>query len=306
MIVHFDVDKNIGELLRGDKRGFSVSPKTLSKIKDKDKISIITIKSQSEINKQVLSSFPKLKLIVTRTVGVDHINLSECKKRKIAVYNIPNYGSQHIAQHAIALLLSGARNIIKANEETHKGKFSYKNFLGISLYGKTLGVIGTGRIGLEVIKIAKSLGMKIFAYDIYLNQKAASQLEFTYVKLPKLLIESDAITLHIPATAETKNMINKKAIEQMKDGVILVNTARGDLIDEKELAANIKKFHAVCLDVLENENEFSKNHPLLRSKNIIITPHCAFYTDESLKIIAKETAENIKHFQKGDNTNRLI
>ena len=306
MIVHFDIDKNIGEFLTGDKRNFSITPQTLPRIKDRNKISLITIKSQSQINKQVLSSFPKLKLIVTRTVGVDHIDLRTCKTRNVAVYNVPNYGSQHVAQHAIALLLAGARNIVRANQETHQGKFSFKNFLGISLSGKTLGVIGTGKIGLEVIKIARSLGMKIIAYDIYLNQKAASQLGFTYVKLPKLLVESDAITLHIPATKETKHLINKKAITLMKNGLILVNTARGDLIDEKAISANINKFHTIRLDVLENEAKFSSKHLLLKYKNVIITPHCAFYTDESLKVIAKETEGNIKRFQKGDKTNRVI
>lgn len=306
MIVHFDIDKNIGEFLTGDKRSFSITPKTLREIKDKNKISVITVKSQSQINKQVLSSFPKLKLIVTRTVGVDHIDLIECKTRNIAVYNVPNYGPQHVAQHAIALLLAGARNIVRANQETHQGKFSYKNFLGISMHGKTLGVIGTGKIGLEVIKIAKSLGMKIIAYDIYLNKKAASDLDYQYVDLPQLLKQSDVITLHIPSTRETKHLINNQAIKQMKPGVILVNTARGDLIDEKALLTNINKFHTVCLDVLEQEAEFSMNNPLLKFKNIIITPHCAFYSDEALKIIAKETEENIKRFQRGDKANRIV
>lgn len=306
MIIHFDVDRNLDLLLSGKKFPNEITPQTVGIIKNKDKITVLSLKTQSLITKEVIEAFPRLKIIVTRTVGVDHIDLNSCKERKVAVYHIPNYGPQHVAQHAIALMLTGARNIIPADYNTHKGNFSYKNFLGISLEGKTLGVIGTGKIGLEVIKIAKSLGMKILAFDIYQNKKAAQELAFKYVTLEDLLKNSDAVTLHIPSTPETKYILNKKTIPLMKKGAILVNTARGDLVDTKALIKNIAKFHAVCLDVLEDEHKFSKNNPLLQFKNVIITPHCAFYTDESLKIIAQETQENIKRFQRGDRTNRVI
>ncbi len=306
MIVHFDIDKNVFPLLLGDRRETEISAKTVFKIKDKEKITGITIKSQSTINSFVLDKFPRLKLIIARTVGLDNIDLKECKARDIAVYHIPNYGPQHVAQHAIALILTTARNIIPANNDTRKGSFSYKNFLGISMYGKTLGVIGTGKIGLEVIKIAKSLGMKIIAFDIYKNEIATKELNFNYVTLNKLLQLSDVITLHIPSTKETKYLLNSKNLKLIKKGAILVNTARGDLISTKDLLKQIKKFKAVCVDVVEDELNFSKNNPLLKYDNIIITPHCAFYTDESLKTIAKETLENIKRFEGGDRTNRVI
>lgn len=306
MIVHFDVDAYLDELLRGKKEAVEVSPKTLVWIAHKEKISGISIKTQSVINKQVLEVFPRLKVIITRTVGVDHIDLAECKRCGIAVYNIPNYGAAHVAQHAVALMLTVARNIIGANTDTHKGNFSYKKFLGISMAGKILGVIGTGKIGLEVIKIAKSLGMKIVAFDIYKNEKAADDLGFSYVSLEGLLRSADVVTLHIPSTSETRHILNKKTLAYIKKGAILVNTGRGDLIDTKALEKEVNKFHGVALDVIEGEAKFSKKHPLLKYKNVIITPHCAFYTDESLKIIASETLKNIKRFEKGDKTNRVV
>jgi len=306
MTVHFDVDDNLDKLFSGNKTSLSVREGNLAKIKNKEKISAISLKSQSKITKEVLEHFPKLKLIATRTVGYDHIDLSECKKRGVAVYNVPSYGSMHVAQHGVALMLSGARNIIRANKETHLGKFSYKNLLGISLVGKTLGVVGTGKIGLEFIKIARSLGMKIVAYDIFKNEKAAEELDYKYVTLDDLLKQSDVITLHIPSTPKTKHLLDAKRLKSVRQGAILVNTARGDLIDEKALVANIKKFHAVCLDVLQNEDKFSRTHPLLKFENVIITPHVAFYTDESIKEIARETLLNIERFRKGDKTNRVV
>lgn len=303
MIIHFDVDRNLDLLLSGKKFPNEVTPQTVGIIKNKDKITILSVKTQSLITKEVIEAFPRLKLIVTRTVGVDHIDLTACKERKVAVYHIPNYGPQHVAQHAIALMLTGARNITMANHDTHKGNFSYKNFCGISMHGKILGVIGTGKIGLETIKIAKSLGMKIVAFDIYQNDTAKQYGK--YVSLPKLLKESDVISLHIPSTKETYHMLGDKELKMVKTGAILVNTARGDLIDTKALVKNAQKFHAICLDVVEGELTFTKKHPLLKLKNCIITPHCAFYTDESLKVIAQETEENIKRFQREDRTNRV-
>lgn len=306
MIVHFDVDSNLNPLLTGNKESIEVTPKTIKGIKNKDKITTMTIKTQSLITEEVLEALPKLKMIVTRTVGVDHIDIQACKNRKVAVYHIPNYGPQHVAQHAITLMLTIARNIISANNDTHKGNFSYKNFLGLSMDKKTLGVIGTGKIGIEVIKIAKSLGMNIITYDLFKNEEAAKQYNFSYVSLNTLLKESDVITLHIPSTKETYHMLKDKQFKLMKNGTILINTARGDLIDTKSLITNAPKLYGIGLDVVEGELTFSKKHPLLKIANLIITPHSAFYTDESLKTIAKETEENIKRFKKGDRTNRVV
>lgn len=296
MIVHFDVDKAIYHLLSGDRRELSVTSNTITSISDADKVEILTIKSQSYITRDVLEHFPKLRLIVTRTVGTDHIDTDACEKKGIIVKNIPDYGPAHVAQHTIALMLAGARNIVKANAAIYEGIFDYKPFLGISMSGKTVGVIGTGRIGIEVIRIAKALGMNVLGYDFYKSEEKAKDIGFIYTDLETLLRQSDVVTLHIPATPETKHILNHKTFRLLKSGSILVNTARGDLVDEEALIENIGKFHAVCLDVIENESSFSKDNPLLAFDNVIITPHCAFYSDEAVKTIAAKTEQIISEY----------
>lgn len=295
-IIHFDVDETLKKYLKETCLSFPLSLKNLKKISSRKSLEIISITSSTTIDKDILKHFPNLKLIITRSVGLDHIDLKTCKKRRVLVYNIPDYGPYNIAEYAIALLLTGARNIIQAVKSVHQGKFSYKKFLGVSLKEKTLGVIGTGKIGIEFIKLAKAFGVKILAYDINKNDKRVKELGFNYVNLNKLLAASDFISLHVPLSAETKHLIREKEIKLMKKGVVLVNTSRGAIIDTQALIKNIKKFKAVCLDVLENENEFSKSHELLQYNNVIITPHMAFYTDASVKKIANETEKLILNF----------
>lgn len=295
-IVHFDVDSEIKKYLKGNLYLFSMTFRNLRKISNKKKIQIISLKSQSSIDKKILEYFPNLKLIITRTVGVDHIDLKACKKIGIAVKNILDYGASNIAEHALALLMAGARNIIFANKEVHGGKFDYKDFLGISFKEKTLGVIGTGRIGLELIKLMKNFGMKIVCYDVIKNEKARKELNFSYISLKNLLKTSDFISIHVPLLNSTFHLIGEKEIRLMKKEVILVNTSRGEIIDTKALIKNIRKFKAIGLDVLEGERNFNKSNPLLKYDNVIITPHIGFYTDESIKIIAAKTNEYIKNY----------
>ncbi len=293
--VHFDVDKNIKKYLKGILLPFSLNTPNLPKIPNKPKIGIISIKSQSTIDKKVLNKLPNLKLIVTRTVGTDHIDLEACKNRGIVVKNIPDYGASNIAEHAMALLLAGARNIVNADKLVHQGSFDYEPFMGVALKGKTLGVVGTGKIGLELIRLAKAFGLEIIAYDVFQNEKASHELNFPYVTLDKLLEKADFISLHVPLLATTFHLIGERQIKKMKEGVILINTSRGSIIDTQALIKNINKFKAVCLDVLEDEKKFSRKNPLLKYKNVIITPHIAFYTDESIKKIARETEIMIKN-----------
>lgn len=305
-IIHLDVDNNLKPHLKGTLYHFPLLENYLDKIPNKNIIAAISFKTQSTMNPHLLEHFPNLKLLITRTAGVDHINLNACKERKIAVYNIPDYGAHNIAEHALALLLAGAKNIVTANQQTHQGKFSYEDFLSLSLNNKTLGVIGTGKIGLELIKMSKGFNMTILAFDVFKNDQAAREIGFTYVTLDKLLKNSDFISLHVPLLPQTKHMIARSELKKMKHGAVLVNTSRGAIIDEKALIEHIKKFKAVCLDVLEEEKSFSKNHPLLKFDNVIITPHIAFYSDETVKTISRETLENIKRFEQGDKTNRVV
>ncbi|OGG15478.1 hypothetical protein A3D77_06535 [Candidatus Gottesmanbacteria bacterium RIFCSPHIGHO2_02_FULL_39_11] len=295
--IHFDVDSSFFPYLEGEKYPYSLRSIPKGKIFQCDAISI---KANSKVNSDTFSHFPSLKLIVTRTVGTDHIGISECKKRKIAVYRIIDYGSFAIAEHALALMLSGARKIREADKKVRSGVFSYDNLCGNTIHGKTIGIIGTGRIGLELIKLLKPFNTAILAFDVFQNKKAAADLNFKYVDLDELLKNSDFISLHTPLTPESHHLINANTIYLMKENVTLINTARGGLIDTQALIRNIEKFSFVGLDVLEGEENFDKKNPLLNYSNILITPHIAFYTDATIRKIAQETKKNIERFQKGE------
>lgn len=299
-LAHFDVDKTIFSYLSGKRLPTSFH--------ESGDVSLegVTLKSASRVSEAVLDKYPKLKLIVTRTVGTDHIDLAACKNQGIAVYHIEDYGSYNIAEHTWALILSGTRHITQSYTEVKTGRFSYKHWLGLSLKGKTLGTIGTGKIGLEVIKIGKAFGMKIIAYDVFQNLKAQKEIGFEYVSLDSLFTAADVISLHAPLLESTKHLINSAAIKKMKKGVVLVNTARGGLINTAALVKNVEKFSYIGLDVLENEDQFSKNHPLLKCSNVTITPHIGFFSDASIKKIAEETQRAIVNYEQGVKTGRVV
>ncbi|MEM5831095.1 MAG: NAD(P)-dependent oxidoreductase [Candidatus Aenigmatarchaeota archaeon] len=290
---------------------------------------IISVFIHSKINEKVLKNAKKLKFICTRSTGYDHIELNACKERNILVSNVPSYGVETVAEHTFALLLAISRKIIESFERTRKGDFNLENLRGFELKGKTLGIIGAGKIGRRVAEIAKAFGMKVIAYDIFPNYDEAKRIGFEYVDLETLLKNSDIITLHANLTKENYHLINEESFKKMKDGVIIINTARGALIDTKALINNIKngKVKAAGLDVLEGEalikeeiellvkNKLEKdsleslvaNHILIemedKEKNIIITPHNAFNSVESIEEIRQTTLQNIFSFLKGNPIN---
>lgn len=275
----------------------ALNNKDLKKIKD---IEILSTRSKSKINKEVIDALPNLKYILTRTVGIEHIDIEYAKKRGILVSNIPDYCSNSVAEHVFALLLCGVRKIIECNKRVKRGKFSYRGLEdSIILKGKTFGVIGTGKIGEEVIKIAKGFGMKVIAYDIIKKEG------IEYVDLDELFRKADIISLHLPLTDSTKHIINKESIKKMKEGVILINNSRGELINTKDLIENKDKFYFIGLDVLENEKEFSKEHELNKLNNVLITPHSAFCARETIENIYEQTIELIDDFIKGKPKNIL-
>lgn len=292
-IIHFDVDSELSKYLKGTKKDYSIQ--NIQNQEDFE-AEIISIKTSSQASQENLSKFKNLKRLITRTVGQDHIDMDYCKKKGIEVKNILDYGSFNIAEHAFALLLSLTRNIISSQKDIKNGKFSFEGHLSFSLKGKVIGVIGTGRIGLEMIKRAVGFEMKVLAYDVFKNEEAAKNLGFRYVSLEDLLKDSDVISLHVPLLPETKHIINKKSISKMKDGVILINTARGEIVDTNALIEQIDKFRFIGLDVLEGERGFDKNNKLLKFKNVLITPHVAFYSDSSVKKIAEETEKAQRKF----------
>ena len=292
-IVHFDVDSEIAKYLSGPKVHTSINQDFSEDMKFAE---CISIKIGSQADKKTLEKFPDLKLLVTRTVGVDHIDLDYCFSRGVTVQNIPDYGAFNIAEHAFAMLLYGCRNIASSQLDVKSGNFTFEGHLSYALKGKKIGVVGTGRIGLEMIKRAKGFEMEVLAFDIHKKEEAAIDHGFRYVSLEELLKNVDILSLHAPATTETHHLITSKELELMKSGSIILNTARGDLINTEALIKNIKKFRFVGLDVLENEKNFDMNNPLLKFENVLITPHMAFYSDLSVKEIARETNRLIEEY----------
>ncbi len=295
----------------------ALTEKNVSRVKNADAIGIFIY---SQMSKKILTRLSQLKLIVTLSTGFDHIDLKECKKRKITVCNVPSYGENTVAEHTFALILNLTRKIHLAYDRTVRGDFSLDGLRGTDLQGKTLGVIGAGKIGQHVIRIAQGFEMKVIAYNRIKNKQLAKKLRFSYVALNTLFKESDIITLHVPYTTSTHHLINKKAIGHMKKGVLLINTARGGIIDTNALLEGIRsgKIGGAGLDVLEGEcfikeekqmlsPHFAKecdlktvlqDHLLLTQPNVIVTPHNAFNSWEALHRILDTTIQNINQFQK--------
>jgi D-lactate dehydrogenase len=272
----------------------------------------------SDLSADVLRHLGRLKLIATRSTGFDHIDLDYCDANDITVCNVPVYGDNTVAEHVFALLLAISRKMIAAVDRTRKGDFSLKGLQGFDLFGKTLGVIGTGSIGRCVIEIARGFRMKVLASDVMPDEGLASRLGFRYVEMEELLSSSDIITLHVPSNENTRNLISSDEFAVMKEGVVLINTARGDVLDIKALARAIGegKVAAAGLDVLPEEGGIREeaellrsvydrkhdletmllNHILLRLRNVIITPHSAFNTREAVERILSTTVGNIAAF----------
>jgi len=283
---------------------------------------IISVFINSVVSKKIIDLLPNLKFITTRSTGFEHIDLKYCADKGIKVSNVPSYGSHTVAEFAFSLILNLSRKIINANNHLRDSMdFNfYSSLQGFDLQGKTLGVIGTGRIGKNVIKIAKGFDMKVVACDLFPDAKFAEENNFVYKNLPEVLQESDIITLHTPYTKENYHLINRENISQMKKGALIINTARGALIDTEALIWGIKEgvIGGAGLDVLEGERDFKIKNEIIYSDNsekvdyktivenqilidlpqIIVTPHIAFYSKEAEKEIIKTTAENILSFIK--------
>ncbi len=257
----------------------------------------------SQFSGELLGKLPDLKMVAVRTVGYNNVDLQWCKKNKIPVSNVPDYGSHVIAEHAFALLLSSLRNIMEGRERTRKNQFKWQGLRGTALKGKTLGVLGTGKIGENTCRIAsKGFLMDVIAYDVYPEKSKAKKCGFTYVKnLDELWQKSDIISLHAPLCEETKYVVDAKAIKKMKDGVVIINTARGGLIDTPALIKAVKsgKVAKAAIDVLEHENNIKKDKKILHTKNILVTPHIAFYADDSMELMFSEAISSIKQFMSG-------
>ena len=230
----------------------------------------IIVRSATKVTSRVIESAENLKIIVRAGIGLDNIDLEAAKKKGIKVANTPAATTISVAELTMGLMLSAVRNIAQANMSMKNHKWEKKLFSGTELYEKTLGIIGFGKIGKEVAKRALAFGMKVIAYDVI---KIETDLNVKQVSLEELLLNSDIITLHIPLTEETKHLISEKEFNSMKDGVILINAARGGVVDEKALlnALNSGKVRAAAIDVWEKEP--TDNFELVNHPNVIALPH---------------------------------
>lgn len=253
-----------------------------------------------------------VKLIAMRCAGYNNVDLKAAYGR-IHVVRVPAYSPYAVAEHALALMMTLNRKIHKAYTRVLDKNFTIQGLMGFDMHGKTVGVIGTGQIGMIMIQILKGLGMRILAYDAFPKQDMAQNMGFTYVDLNTLYRESDIITLHCPLLPSTEYMINAEAISQMKDGVMIINTSRGKLIDTKALIEGLKsrKVGYAGLDVYEEEGDyFFEDYStevldddvlarLLTFNNVIVTSHQAFFTREAIDNIARTTLQNIQDFIEG-------
>lgn len=264
----------------------------------------IVVANKSPISRRVLDACPNVKYITVQATGYDPINYVYAREKGIPVSNVPTYGTASVAQFAIALLLEICGHAAHHSDAVHAGRWAecgewtFWDYPMIELAGKTMGIIGFGRIGQNVGRIAKALGMNVIAFN---RSRSAEGVEIAeYVELDELLCRADVVSLHCPLFPETRGIINRETISKMKDGVIIINNSRGPLVVEQDLAdaLNSGKVYAAGLDVVSSE-PISADNPLLKAKNCLITPHISWAPRESRQRIMDCTVENIRAFQAG-------
>lgn len=320
-----DLKKYLRSKLRGHKVKISKDVLSLEAL-DK-KTEVLGTFVDSKIDKKVFAALPKLKLIVTLSTGFDHIDLKEAKKRGVTICNVPSYGANTVAEFTVALMLSLNRKLYTSFKRVKEGGYDYHGLRGNDLQGKTVGVIGTGKIGAKFIQMLQGFEVNIIAHDLHKNKELSEQLGFTYVPLNTLLKESDIISLHLPLLDSTHHIVDKKAIKKMKQGVQIINTSRGGLINSEALLWGINH-HIVAgaaLDVLEGEDLLEDtlkllcldcssedtrlslmNNMLIDHPNTIVSPHNAFNTHEAVKRIIDTSVENFKLFIQKNIQNQIV
>jgi len=296
--------------------------------KEYAELDVASVFIYSALDAETLKQFKQLKLITTRSTGVDHIDADYCHEHGIAVARVPDYGTHTVAEHVFALLLAISHRLIEAVDRTRRGDFAQEGLTGFDLAGRTLGVIGTGDIGQHTARIGKGFGMEVLAQDIEPREELARDIGFRYVEFDELLANSDVISLHIPGSKQTENLIGAGEFAKMKHGSVLINTARGNIVDTHAMLHALADgtLRAAGLDVLAEEpvvreeaallhslhRDFDKlesilaDHILLRMGNVIVTPHTAFNTNEAVERILQTTRENIYSFFEGEAQNLVV
>lgn len=299
---------------------FNSSPLSVSNAGRHKDADVVSVFIGSKVSRDVINRLPRLRLVATNSTGFDHIDLAACKARDLTVCNVPIYGENTVAEHTFALLLAITRKLIESANRTRTGKFSREGLRGFDLKGKTIGVIGTGNIGRHVIRIAHGFEMKILAFDLSPDRALENHYPLKFVPLERLLRDSDVVSLHVPYNSRTHHMLNAKNFKLFKKGSLLVNTARGGLVETAALLIALKsgRLAGAGLDVLEEESVIAgedalisksvgrddlavavQSHQLMVLDNVVVTPHNAFNSIEAIHRIFTTTIENVKAWQAG-------
>ena len=300
-----------------------LNPEAAKQVSDAEAVSVFV---DSKITPEVLDQMPNLKLVTTRSTGFDHLDVALLHERGVAAAHVPGYGSNTVAEYAFALLLALSRKTLTAYEQVRDdGSFDQSRLEGFDLFGKTLGVVGTGNIGLCVIRIARGFGMNVLAYDVFPKEGKEHELGFEYTDLDRVLGESDIVTLHVPYNKHTHHLLNMENIPRIKRGAYLINTARGEVVDTHALLEAVQFGHiaGAGLDVLELERTLKndeanltqkspdelrtliENHILIDLPQVIVTPHIAFDTTEAKNEILQRTADTMNSFAHGEHINMI-
>lgn len=280
---------------------------------------VISIFVTSKITSSMMAKLPSLKYIVCRSTGYDNVDIKAAKDKGVVVCNVPNYGEHTVAEYAFTLLLSLTRRLQDSIAQVQQGQIDHTKLVGTDLAGSTLGVVGAGRIGQRLIRIANGFEMKTVAYDPFPKPEVAKELGFEYVELDDLYAQSDVVSLHVPGGKNNEKLINENTLTKFKDGAVLINTARGDLVDNVALIEALQngKLAAAGLDVLDGEAMIDIDHEMALIKqstskdlklsaelailekmpNVILSPHNAYNTHQALQRIRRSTAETIIGFE---------
>lgn len=315
-------EPKLREALPGHELILSRDPLEPETVRSAEGAEVVSVFIRSKVGREVIDALPRLRAVVTRSTGYDHIDLEYCRKRGVAVFNVPDYGPDTVAEHTIMLLLMLARRVNELRRALERSDFSPLTVRGWELAGKTIGVVGTGRIGSRVAKLARAFGMRVLAYDVVENRELKEQYGVEYVDFDTLLSSCDVITLHAPLTPQTRHLINRSNIRKIKRGALLVNTARGGLVETEALIEALDEgiLAGAALDVVEGEwilggdwrralKEDSANPEQYRDAllalklanhpNVVLTPHVAYNTWEALGRIWSATIETVRAIAEG-------
>ncbi|MGM0629455.1 MAG: NAD(P)-dependent oxidoreductase [Patescibacteria group bacterium] len=297
--------------------------------KEAEETEILSLFFKQKLDAEEISKFPSLKMIAVRSTGFDNIDTEACKEKGVIVTNVPTYGEHTVAEYTFGLILTLSRKIYSSCKKTKEtGIFSREGLRGTDLHGKRLGIIGTGKIGTNVARIAKGFGMEVLATDPFPKEELAEDIGFEYKEFNSLIQESDIITLHAPLNEHTRHLINNENIKTFKGGSMLINTSRGGLIQTEAIIKGLEEdiLKGVALDVMEKERLLKKgetclsdnveldvellkaqlcNQFLIKHPKVLVTPHNAFNTKEAFRRIQETTVENIINFIKGTPTNTV-